>query len=335
MKSKKLIGYCFTDSLGDMKAEDVRALDGVNIAFGLIEKGEIYWKEKNGKINIARLKEINPKLKIVLSVGGWAADGFSQAAETQEGRTRFTESAARLTEEYGFDGIDIDWEYPCSDKSGIRAIPEDKRNFTLLLKALRSRLDTFGEYKLLSIAAGALSSYVEHTQMKEVAGILDYVQLMTYDLYGEWDSVTGHHAGLYSGAGEGASSDAAVRLFASAGVPFEKLVMGAAFYSREWKGVQNSKPGSPAKKGGQTHTYDTIVKYLETGKKNYTKMWDDKAKAAYLYNGNQFVSYEDERALQYKAEYVKEKNMYGMMYWEYSLDKTCSLTQLLRKQLDK
>ena len=335
MKNKKLIGYCFTRSLGDMTAEDIRVLDGVNIAFGLIKNGEVYWKEKNGKRDIARIKEINPKLKIVLSVGGWAADGFSQAAETQEGRAKFAESAARLTEEYGFDGIDIDWEYPCSDKAGIRAIPGDKENFTLMLKALRGRLDAFTEYKILSIATGALGFYVEHTQMKEVADILDYVQLMTYDLYGEWDSVTGHHAGLYSGAGEGPSSDAAVRLFVSAGVPYEKLVMGAAFYSREWKGVRNSKPGSPAEKGGQTHSYDTIVKYLETGEKNYTKMWDDEAKAAYLYNGNQFVSYEDERALQYKAEYVKEKNMYGMMYWEYGLDKTCSLTRLIRKQLDE
>lgn len=336
MKTKKLIAYCFTTNVKTMNEEDIKALDGVNIAFGLIDKkGEIYWKERSGKRDIARIKKINPAIKVILSVGGWAKDGFSQAAETEEGRRKFAESAARITEEYGFDGIDIDWEYPGSSKAGIRSIPEDKENFTLLLKEIRSRLNLFNEYKTLSIAAGALKSYIKNTQMKEVAGILDYVQLMTYDLYGEWDTVTGHHAALYPSAGGAANSDEIIRLFAEAGVPYEKLVMGAAFYSREWKKVKGAAPGSPAGKSGRAHSYDKILKYLETGEKKYIKMWDDNAKAAYLYNGSDFVSYEDERALQYKAEYVRENNMYGVMYWEYGQDKTCRLTRFLRENLDK
>ncbi|NLL77337.1 MAG: chitinase [Clostridiales bacterium] len=335
MRSKKLIGYCFTKNLKEMREADIRALDGVNVAFGTIKNGKVHWNERRGKKDIARIRAINPAIKIVLSVGGWEADGFSQAAETEENRKKFAQSAAEITKEYGFDGIDIDWEYPCSDKAGIRAIPEDKENFTLLLREIRNELNKFSEYKILSIAAGALKSYVDNTQMKEVAGILDYVQLMTYDLYGEWDEVTGHHAGLYSSVEGGASSDNAIRLFAAAGVPYEKLVMGAAFYSREWKDVKEAKPGSHAGKAGKTHSYDKILKYLETGEKKYIKMWDDKAKAAYLYNGSDFVSYEDEHALQTKAEYVKEKNMYGIMYWEYGLDRTYRLTHFLREQLDK
>lgn len=335
MRERKLIGYCFTDTLGKMKKEDIEALDGVNIAFGLIKNGEAYWKEKTGKQDIARMRQMNPDIKVMLSIGGWEADGFSQAAETKEGRKLFAASAVKLAEEYGFDGIDIDWEYPCSDKAGIRAIPEDKENFTLLLQELRDHLNRMEGYRTLSIAAGALKSYVENTHMKEVSELLDYVQLMTYDLYGGWDVVSGHHAGLYAPESGGVCSHEAVEFFAEAGVPYEKMVMGAAFYSRGWIGVKEAKAGSPVSGSGDIYSYSEICHLLETGKKKFEKLWDDKAKAAYLYNGSDFVSYEDERALEYKAEYVQDKNMYGMMYWEYGLDKTFTLTRFLRKCLDK
>lgn len=331
MKEQKLIAYCLTDNLKTMKEKDVRVLDFIHVAFGLIKDGEVYWKEESGIEDISHIRKINPEIKIVLSIGGWEADGFSQAAETADGRNKWAESVVRLVEKYGFDGVDVDWEYPCSDKAGIRAISQDKENFTLLLETMRERLE---DSKTLSIAAGALKSYLENTQMEKAAKFLDYVQLMTYDLCGEWDGVTGHHAGLYS-YGEGTpNSDEIIRLFAQAGVPYEKMVMGAAFYSRGWKGVEGGKPGSPAAEIADVLSYGDIIKELETGQSDYRKYWDEDAKAAYLYNGSEFVTYEDARALQYKVKYVKEQEMFGLMYWEYGQDKTGRLTQFLRDQLD-
>lgn len=334
MKDRKLIAYCLTENLGTMKEEDVLALDGIHIAFGLIEEGAVYWKEKAGKKDMERIRGIHPEIRLILSVGGWAADGFSQAAQTGDGRRRLAESLVMLTEEYGFDGIDIDWEYPCSDKAGIHAAPEDKENFTLLLGEIRSLLDELSGDKTLSIAAGALKKYIENTQMKAVAELLDYVQLMTYDFCGGWDAVTGHHACLY-GYGEGtASCEESIRLFTEAGVPAEKIVMGAAFYSREWEGVAEGRPGSAAAAGGCVHSYDEIIALCENPEYGYRKYWDDTAKAAYLYNGNTFISYEDEQALACKAEYVRNHKLYGMMYWEYGQDKTYTLTGFLRKELN-
>lgn len=334
MAARKLIAYCLTENLSMMQERDIRVLDSINISFGLIHDGEVYWKEEQGKEDMERIRLINPQIQLVLSIGGWEAEGFSQAAETEEGRVRFAKSVMRLTREYGFDGIDVDWEYPCSDKAGIRMIPEDKENFTLLLRELRKQLSVLEEYKTLSIAAGALKTYLAGTNMKEVAEVLDYVQIMTYDLCGEWDRVTGHHAALFP-YGEGApSSDEIIRLFIEAGVPREKIVMGAAFYSRGWKNVSGVRPGSSAEQPEIPYSYDAIVRNLETGEGNYRKFWDDDAKAAYLSNGTDFITYEDGRALQYKARYVKKNNMYGMMYWEYGQDKTYRLTGFLREQLD-
>lgn len=332
MERKKLIAYCMTRSLDEMEEKDIKALDTIHIAFGLIKDDEVYWQESHGEADIARIRAVHPGIKIVLSVGGWEADGFSQAAETEQGRKKLAQSAVRLAEKYGFDGIDIDWEYPCSNKAGIRAIPEDKENFTLLLKELRQQLSAMEGYKTLSIAAGALKSYIADTHMEEVAGLLDYVQLMTYDLCGGWDVVTGHHAALYASADGAANSDEIIRLFVQEGVPIEKIVMGAAFYSREWCGVESEKPGSPVKGAAECHGYADILAMIQDG---YRKFWDDKAQAAYLYNGDTFVSYEDEKALAAKAKYVREQNMYGMMYWEYGQDKTYTLTSYIREQLDK
>lgn len=334
MAGRKLIAYCLTENLSIMQEKDIKVLDIINISFGLIADGEVYWKEERGREDISRIRSIHPGIKLVLSIGGWEADGFSQAAETKEGRIKFAESVVRITREYGFDGIDVDWEYPCSDKAGIRTIPEDKENFTLLLRELQKQLSVFEDYKTLSIAAGALKTYIAGTNMKEAAEVLDYIQLMTYDLCGEWDRVTGHHAALYN-YGEGTpSSDEIIRLFIKEGVPSEKIVMGAAFYSRGWKNVSEIRPGSIAEHSEIPFSYDAIVKNLETGEGNYRKFWDDNAKAAYLSNGTDFITYEDGRALQYKAKYVKENNMYGIMYWEYGQDKTYRLTGFLREQLD-
>lgn len=333
MTGKKLIAYCLTENLGTMKEQDIMALDSIHIAFGLIKEGEAYWKETEGRGSMERIRRVHPGIKIVLSVGGWEADGFSQAAGTQEGREVFARSLIALTEQYGFDGIDIDWEYPCSDEAGISAMPEDKENFTLLLKEIRKGLFQFEEYKTLSIAAGALKTYLEGTEMKKVAELLDYVQLMTYDFCNGGDKVTGHHACLYGYGENVAGSDAIIRLFIEEGVPAEKIVMGAAFYSREWIGAGDKKPGTPVKGGGMIHSYDEILELIRDSRSGFKKYWDNRAKAAYLYNGDAFISYEDEQALSYKAEYVKEHNLYGLMYWEYGQDKTYTLTGFLRNSL--
>ena len=124
---KRIIGYVNTADLNHMREEDVRALTVINIAFGLIRDGEVVWDAKDARDGIVSIRKSNPELKIVLSVGGWGADGFSQAARTKEGRERFAASALAIVKEYGLDGIDIDWSIRAHRWQELRRTDRIKR----------------------------------------------------------------------------------------------------------------------------------------------------------------------------------------------------------------
>ena len=165
---KRIIGYVNTADLNHMREEDVRALTVINIAFGLIRDGEVVWDAKDAKDardGIVSIRKSNPELKIVLSVGGWGADGFSQAARTKEGRERFAASALAIVKEYGLDGIDIDWEYPGTSLAGIASDRSDKENYTLLLAELRKTLDAYREGMLVTTAVGGDVYFALQTDM--------------------------------------------------------------------------------------------------------------------------------------------------------------------------
>ena len=162
---KRIIGYVNTADLNDMREEDVRALTVINIAFGLIRDGEVVWDAKDARDGMVSIRKSNPELKIVLSVGGWGADGFSQAARTKEGRERFAASALAIVKEYGLDGIDIDWEYPGTSLAGIASDRSDKENYTLLLAELRKTLDAYREGMLVTTAVGGDVYFALQTDM--------------------------------------------------------------------------------------------------------------------------------------------------------------------------
>jgi chitinase len=335
----KLIGYVGTKDLEEVTVEDMKNLDVINIAFGYIQQGRAQWNHPECKTALSRIKFQNPGIKILLSIGGWSAPGFSEAAMTEENRKQLADSAVEIIKEYDLDGIDIDWEYPCLRVAGIDGSEKDRENFTLLIETLRRKLDgAGGRSYLLTIAAGGDDYFTSCTEMGKVQKYLDYVQLMTYDLKGGFQTFTGHHTSLYSNKRDlfPASVDKAVDCFSRAGVPKEKLVIGAAFYSREWRNVPNIEHGlhqMAGTTGGYGPAYHTLVQdYIN--KNGYVRYWDDEAKAPYLFNGENFMSYDDEESLKRKAEYVKENGLLGMMYWEYGCDKTHTLTGWVRKQLD-
>lgn len=239
-------------------------------------------------------------------------------------------SAVRVLEEFPFDGIDLDWEYPCYGEAGIASSPDDKRNFTLLLKTIREALSAKGEedgrHYLLTIAAGADQYYVDGTEMAKVQQYLDYVQLMTYDMRGGFQVLTGHHTNLYTPTGDlfRISTDASVNLFIRAGVPKEKIVIGAAFYSRIWNEVPDRNHGLH-QMAGSTGGYGPSFAELEAkyiNKNGYIRYWDEEACAPFLFNGSSFISYDDEESIQCKCDYVKDQGLAGIMFWEYGCDPT-------------
>ena len=315
-----IIGYAMDRSLPAVTERDARCLTHLNLAFGLIKDGRLDLSMLPRIGMAARFKQWAPGLRVVLSVGGWGAGGFSEMAMTEEGRRVFAASCLEAAERYGLDGIDIDWEYPCSDQDGIGADPRDRENYTLLLEQLRR---TLGPERILSVAVGASRSFIAHTHMDRVARIVDYVQLMTYDFRGAFSDRAGHHAALGPSRGDrsGLNAKATVKRFFRAGVPYEKMVLGAAFYGRSFPVPSGADHGllQLSGPGVETFTFGELTEAFRR-ENGFVEYWDEKAQAAWLWNGRQFVSFESPEAIRRKCAYVREKGLLGLMYWEHGGD---------------
>lgn len=340
-KAYNIMAYLSDSSEWEEEDIEVAKLTHINYAFGLIEAGRVVGKHLKKVKLLKKLKEKNTELKTVLSIGGWGAEGFSDAALTEESRNIFGDSAIALMVENHFDGLDIDWEYPCNGQAEIVARQEDRGNFTLFLKCLRDKLDLQGERDkknyILSIALGAGEGYVKDVEMNLIPRYLDFINVMTYDMRGSYTNITGHHANLfdYEGDAEGRSGDKTVNILLSAGVPAEKIILGAAFYSRVWERVKCNNSGlnvTAETTGCKTLDYSILDKeYIN--KNGFKRYWDNQGKAPYLFDGNTFISYEDEESLKHKANYIMNKGIGGIMFWEYSLDNTNKLLNSIYSEI--
>ncbi|WP_068617649.1 glycoside hydrolase family 18 protein [Paenibacillus tuaregi] len=335
-------GYVVDDKLPELTTEDLGKLTHLNVAFGHVVEGVISVDHLNNLDLLENIKRNHPDLRLILSVGGWSAGGFSEAASSEKGRGDMAASAVQILTSYPLDGIDLDWEYPCYGEAGIAASPEDKHNFTLLLKTFRQALDHLGDQEgrhyLLTIAAGADQYYVDGTEMAEVQKYLDFIQLMTYDMRGGFQILTGHHTNLYTPSGDlfRISTDFSVNMFIRAGVPREKIVIGVAFYSRIWHEVPDRSNGLH-QMAGSTGGYGPDYTQLEAeyiNKNGYVRYWDAEACAPYLFNGTSFISYDDEESIRHKCEYVKSNNLAGVMFWEYGCDRTHRLLDAIHRSLN-
>jgi chitinase len=333
-----------------LTADQVAAkkLTRINFAFANIDQGRIVEGDPSDAANLAilvGLKKENPDLTVLVSVGGWLWSGrFSDAALTSASRAKFIDSVADFITRYKLDGLDIDWEYPAmAGAAGNVFRPEDKKNYTLLLKELRERFKKMQKplrrHLYITIAAGSSTEFLEHTEMDQVQKYVDTVNLMAYDYYEPGDDrITGNHAPLFVDPADpkGISSDKSVKEFEAAGVPAQKIVLGVPFYGHVWGHVTATnnglfQPGDPV-----PNAYSTYGKLTEDMTSHgFTRYWDAKASVPYLYNPQKqiFVSYEDPESLALKCKYVIAHHLAGMMFWEYSSDPSGRLLDAIDRGL--
>ncbi|MDF2594435.1 MAG: glycoside hydrolase family 18 [Clostridia bacterium] len=296
--------------LGNPVNVDPLLLDFVIYAFALInpdgtfEPYSVRYLEE-----LADLRSSNPDLKVLMAIGGWGAEGFSDAASTPASRYAFAREAKRWVDTYNLDGIDLDWEYPGSSIAGIKSSPADRENFTLLITALR---DVLGPNKWITVAGTGDSSYINNVEISRIAPLINYFNLMAYDFNaGETGpSAATHQANLYPSelALSGRSVDAQIRNLIAAGMPSNKILMGLPFYGRYG--------------ATRTITFDDLRQdYINQN--GYTARWDDTAKASYIVdsNGNFVYSYDDLRSIYYKAIYVRENCLGGLFSWQSGMDR--------------
>ncbi|MCY1057831.1 glycoside hydrolase family 18 protein [Nannocystis sp. SCPEA4] len=279
---------------------------------------------------LQQLKQQHGDLRTLISVGGYTwSTNFAPNAATEQGRASIASSCVQFMRDYGFDGVDIDWEFPAS--------PQEGQDYSALLAALRAELDAAGtedgaEY-LLTIAAPAGQANLANLDLPGIAASVDWINLMAYDFAGPWMATTTFNAALHSPADDpdpnnaGLSDDAAVTTILDAGVPPGKLVLGVPFYGRSFAGAGAGDNGlfssfSDAGPGtwepGIVDYHDIAANYTPT----LTRHWHDEARVPWLYDaGNDlFITYDDPESMQHKMDYIAAKGLGGAMFWELAGD---------------
>jgi chitinase len=316
-----------------------RKLTRINYAFANIKNGRIvngFGHDDENLAKLVALKQENPSLTVLVSVGGWLWSGaFSDMALTRQSRNIFIASVVDFVRSHQLDGLDIDWEYPGMPGATPHFRPEDKQTYTLLLKELRARFNQL-EKELhrplfVTIATGASQEFLDHTEMDQVQKYVDTINLMAYDYYEPGSGpITGHHAPLFANPAdpEKASAANSVEEYEKAGVPAEKIVLGVPFYGHVWGQVPGTNHGlfQPGKE--VPHSYAQYGAGPDAMLKNgFIRYWDPIAEAPYLYNAEKqiFMSYEDPESLALKCKYVLAHQLKGIMFWDYESDSSGAL----------
>ena len=291
---------------------------------------------QDDQLNFAALQLLKQNyrgLQILVSIGGPSNSGnYSDTASTTAKRKTFAQSCIIFMKQSGFDGIDIDWEFPAA---------QDKLNYTALLNELRNELDTQGatdnkHYLLTAAISGKVDLY-SNVDLTQIQQSLDWINLMTYNFYDSSNTITEFCAPLYLSSTDPQPDQlkrtwynvtAAVDAFESASVPTSKIVIGVPFFGQGWEGVPNTNHGlyqtatGPAQgtwqKDGVFDFDDLQNNYVGS----YLRFWNAEVSAPWLYNPDTgiMISYDDTQSLGLKASYINDNNLAGVMIWQLAAD---------------
>ncbi len=296
---KEKIVVAYVCSWTNERLPDPTLMTHINYAFGHVKKTFDGVNIQNEPFlrKVVALRKQNPKLKIMLSVGGWTSGNFSEMAATAKTRTAFAKDCKRIVDEYGLDGIDIDWEYPTSNEAGISSSPDDTKNFTLLMRDLRKAL---GKKKLLTAATIADGLYIDFPACIKY---MDFVNIMAYDVA----NPPKHHTTLFRSPLSGRITvEEAINAHIRNGVPAEKLTLGMPLYGRG------------------DHSNKVLDQYIKSRNADgrYYERWDEVGQVPYLVDqsGQLVWGFDNPRSLAAKCQLIIDRGLLGGMYWECTED---------------
>jgi len=306
----------------------------------------IEWNDELMYKQVMEKKKQYPHLKVSIAVGGWNFNQrpetkhiFSDMVSTRENRAQFIQSSIDFAHKYGFDGIDIDWEYPACASQGGR--PQDTENFTRFLMEFRSSIDDDShETKLLlTVASPAGESTMKLIQFDKIHQYVDWFNLMAYDYHGGWDRFTAPHTALCSA--DRCNIQNTLDLYIRAGVPPNKIVVGVALYGRTWtlKDPTIIEYGAPVVgpgKAGIITQHTGVLNQMEI----YNLIgsnWkvDERTQTVIGWAGDQFVTFDNQETLDVKIAFFHERGLGGVMTWAMSLDHNYSLLKHIYAKVKK
>lgn len=290
-------------------------------------------------------------VRVILCIGQEGASyckTFSIIANDEKLRKTFAQNIVKTINEYGFDGVDIDWEYP-GYNTGVD-VSIDKLAYTALMKDIYTAVKANDSSHLVTSAIPAGPWGYVRFNLQESVKYLDYINLMSYDLQvSEAGSKAYHHSALYKSSGtyNSCSIEESVKIYNNNGVPNSKIIVGAAFYGRYstvTTAGSNHGLGAPLGEYNGVTKMGTTIRYSEIRRQYLDKMstnnaikayFDDTAKAPYIFDSanNIFITYENEVSIGYKCDYIKEKGLAGIMYWDNGSDDTNELITAINNKL--
>ncbi|MBI3766149.1 MAG: hypothetical protein HY277_06565 [Ignavibacteriales bacterium] len=250
--------------------------------------------------------------RILISLGGAGeSGGFSAMAADSTTRTRFVGNLVTFLVSNGYDGVDIDWEFPQTNA--------DKGNLVTLVKQIREVFQNTDSTWLITLAAPAgdyNGRWFDYSALKDD---VDWFNVLTYDFHGSWTNHAGHNAPLYAPPTDydGSVHEAIVYLSNTRRVPKNKIVLGLPFYGKEF--IADSMYGEST--GATDLLYSAIAPRLQQGS-GWTYHWDDVSKVPYLTNSqnSRVVTFDDSVSLSIKCKYAKDNTLSGVMFWAMGQD---------------
>jgi len=318
------------------------------------------------------MKAKNPSIKALISVGGWnfndcaasesatfgqgekTCEIFSEIAADENKVRLFAQNIIDFCHRWGFDGFDLDWEYPVvaghNDKNKVggafQETPQDYTNYISMLRILKEEFQKASPPLLLTAAVGVGKSTVDTAyDIQGMSEHLDLINLMTYDLHGAWETRTGCNANLYAtdedtnfGGGVGAGQSTAnyplsvswaVQYWLDAGAPASKLTIGLATYGRGWKlsdpdvmgynanTREACSEGESTKEAGYRSYYEIQDTLTKSGA---TAVYDEARQCPYVVYDGEWIGYDNERSICAKLAFARGLGLAGSMVWALDLD---------------
>lgn len=281
-------------------------------------------------------------VKVLISLGGWGWDKqFAAIVNNPEAEDRYVNSVLTIVEEYDYDGIDLDWEYPDTKDEIV--------GYERLCRRFRRQLDELGKKKgrhhFQTMAAAANPPTLKWLTNELLVETMDWVNVMTYDMAGDWTAYAGHHSPLFASSqqpGAPRSTELSLKYLVERGLPANRLAVGLPLYgkgfavSEPYASTKNAKAGSRIPRGGN---YSNIAKLLQ--EQGWTRRWDDETKNPWAIapDNSAVIGYDDAESIAIKTEWAMRQNYRGVFFWQIGgdllPDGSNPLQEAARQQLDK